>query len=213
MNKIKATVMAVLVALTVYPAAGMAQYEMYSPSRLLAEFADNASQARQLEAELKANITTKDAYARELQVITRDSNSYLSDKAVYDKDLAAHNEDVDAFNAQCGSGTFDQAALTRCETLEAGLKSAQAALDTRRGQLESQRQAINQRKDAYNQKESARAQAAEALLSRYDEYDSNNKTIMALLLTKEEFRDSDCASRPSPEAMHQCLVQVMGRQR
>lgn len=192
-----------LITISVFPSLVTAQYEIMSTSRLLEELSLNSGMARELEPALKANIALKNAYTSELQDINRDNTSYKNAKAGYDRDLTAHNAEVDRFNAACSSGTFTQAELDRCDTMERDLAAEQAVLNERRNTLEETRLALNQRQTAFNNKERERAQAAEQLLTLYDDYNRNIESIMAILGEQDLFRA--CSNRPSPEAAHQCM--------
>lgn len=188
---------------TLLPAVAMAQPDMRSPSQLLEELTASFANAREAEAALKANLAQKDAFLREREEINRENAAYKRESADYASDLASHNTEIDKFNAECGSGTFTREELARCEAREQALQSTGQALETRRSQLEAQRLAVKQRTDAFNQKERARAQAAEALLSRYDEANANINAIIDRLTSEQRF--SHCAGRPSPEAVQQCI--------
>jgi len=190
------------------PSLTFAQYEGYSTSRLLVELGELLSEARSAESEVKASLAARDRFARELQDINRETDSYKRDNRRYQDDLADHNDSVDDFNENCGSGSFDQAALDRCESLEADLTAAQNALDARRDELEEQRIALQNRMEEYNSRERERAGGAEAQLSRYDEINNNINAMFAELQNKEALRGSPCFMRPSPESRLQCLIQA-----
>jgi len=89
------------------PSLTFAQYEGYSTSRLLVELGELLSEARSAESEVKASLAARDQFARELQDINRETDSYKRDNRRYQDDLADHNDSVDDFNENCGSGSFD----------------------------------------------------------------------------------------------------------
>lgn len=188
-----------------YPLSALAQgVDMRSTSQLLEELTTSFSNARAAETALKANLAQKNAFQAEQRTVNRENADYKRESSDYVRDLGRHNDNVDKYNAECGGGSnYTREQLARCDATEAGLKTAGAALETRRVALEEKRLAIKQLTDAFNQKERARAQAAEALLSRYDAADANVRNILGRLTSEEQF--SHCADRSSPEAQQQCI--------
>lgn len=194
----------ILLTACLVPLAAAAQPDMRSTSQLLEELTISFNVAREAENALKANLAQKNAYRQEQEAANRENAGYKSESSEYARDLSRHNDEVDSFNAECGSGNFSREELARCDAREAQMKTAGAALETRRMALEEKRLAVKALTDAYNQKERERAQAAEALLTRYDDANATIEALIARLTSDQQF--SHCADRPSPEAAQQCIL-------